>query len=99
MIVSQCEIYILNNSLAKRDCQAKIHFCCYNLIMKAFAERLRELRLSRDLSQQELGEKLTVNRKSISHWERNTYEPDYETLVKIAQYFEVSTDYLLGLSD
>ena len=68
--------------------------------MKIFAERLRNLRLEKKVKQKELRQILGLkSRSAITNYEKNNREPDYETLVKIAEYFDVSTDFLLGVSD
>ncbi len=61
-----------------------------------FGETLRTLRLSEQLSQESLGKKLGVCNQTVSFWEIGKREPDLDMLVKIAEYFQVSTDYLLG---
>lgn len=61
-----------------------------------FGERLKHLRENKNLFQKELGDILHVTSQTISGWEINRTTPDYETLVKIANYFNVSVDYLLG---
>lgn len=60
---------------------------------------LKELRIELKLSQRELGERLGVCNQTISFWESGQREPDLDALVKISKFFEVSTDYLLGVSD
>lgn len=67
--------------------------------MKVFSKKLKELRLEKELSQRELAEILKTNNSSVCDWERERSQPDLETLVDIAKYFNVSTDYLLGLTD
>lgn len=67
--------------------------------MVKFAIRLKELRKEKNLKQSELAAFLSVDQRSISNWENEIYQPDYEMLVKIAKFFEVSADYLLGLED
>ncbi|MDE6550338.1 MAG: helix-turn-helix domain-containing protein [Clostridia bacterium] len=67
--------------------------------MIKFAQRLKELRKERNLKQSELGKILSVDQRSISCWENGSREPDYETLAKIALYFQESADYLLGIED
>ncbi|MBA4536394.1 helix-turn-helix transcriptional regulator [Bacillus aquiflavi] len=62
-------------------------------------ERLKELRLERKLTQEQLGKGINVTKVSISGYENGNRTPDTETLQKIADYFNVSTDYLLGRSD
>ncbi len=66
--------------------------------MKIFSERLRELRLSAGLSQQEVSEKLGIRQQSYARYENGKGEPNLETLTEIATIFDVSADYLLGLS-
>ena len=67
--------------------------------MVKFKERLKELRLEKELSQEELARALKINQRSISNWETGARQPDFETLILIAEYFSVTTDYLLGISD
>ena len=65
--------------------------------MILFTERLKELRCEKGLSQTELAKALNVSQRSISSWETGFRQPDYETLILIAKYFDVTTDYLLGI--
>ena len=67
--------------------------------MNKFSEKLKELRKDKDLSQKKLAKDLNVDQRSISNWEKGVREPDFNTLVQIAKYFDVKTDYLLGLED
>ena len=60
-------------------------------------EQIRELRNIRGISQIQLANKLGVTKQSVSNWENDNILPSIEMLVKIAYFFEVSTDYLLGL--
>jgi len=62
-------------------------------------ERIRLLRISRNLSQVELAKKLNVSKQSVSNWENDNILPSIEMLIKISQIFSVSTDYLLGIDD
>lgn len=61
-----------------------------------FGDKLKKLREANNLSQQQLAEKLGMSPSGIGMWEQNRRQPDNETLKKIAQLFDVSTDYLLG---
>ena len=61
-----------------------------------FGDKLKKLRETHGLSQQQLAEKLGMSPSGIEMWEQNRRQPDNETLKKIAQLFDVSTDYLLG---
>lgn len=63
-----------------------------------FGERLKRLRKEHDLKQEDLGKLLNVTPNSISNWENGVSEPNYETVIKIAEYFNTSTDYLLGFN-
>lgn len=62
-------------------------------------ERIRQLRLERNLSQVDLAKKLNVTKQSVSNWENDNIQPSIEMLVKLAEAFSVSTDYLLGLDN
>ena len=61
--------------------------------------RLKELRKKRKISQLKLALDLNMSQNSISRYETGEREADYETLIKVADYFDVSLDYLLGRSD
>lgn len=61
--------------------------------------RLRELRKQRGIKQLELCKALGIAQSTLSGYETNQYEPDNKTLEKIADYFGVSVDYLLGRTD
>lgn len=63
-----------------------------------FGERLTKLREDKKLTTQKLADDLSLSRVSITHYEKGQRKPDIETLTKIARYFGVSSDYLLGLS-
>ncbi len=67
--------------------------------MKSFGERLKELRLEKGLSQKALAEKLGYNQSMICFWERGVNEPTESAIRKAALFFEVSADFLIGLSD
>ena len=57
--------------------------------------RLRELRKQRNITQLKLAMDLGTNQNNISRYESGEHEADYDTLIKIADYFNVSIDYLL----
>lgn len=59
-------------------------------------ERLKSLRKEQKMTQQELGSIIHVSKVSISGYENGNRSPDITTLLLIADYFEVTTDYLLG---
>lgn len=60
-----------------------------------FGKKLKELRMEKGLSQQKLGEILGFCNQTISFWESGSREPDLDTLVNIAHYFEVEFEDLL----
>ena len=61
-----------------------------------FAKRIKFLRQSKELNQVQLAERLGVKKQSISNWENDNIMPSIDMLVRIADFFHVSTDYLLG---
>ena len=64
-----------------------------------FAKRIKELRLSKDMTMEELGNKLGKTKSTISTWEKGSRSPKMGELEDIASFFNVSINYLLGLSD
>ena len=61
----------------------------------AFGKKLKELRLEKNLSQRELGKIFNVCNQTISFWEIGSREPDLDTLILIAKYFEINVEELL----
>ena len=61
--------------------------------------RLKQLRKTKGISQLKLALDLSMNQNSISRYESGTREADYATLIKLADYFNVSIDYLLERTD
>lgn len=59
---------------------------------------LRALREDKDFTQKELAQILNTTQRTLSNWENGRNQPPYEILIKYAKIFEVSTDYILGLS-
>lgn len=64
-----------------------------------FGSRLKDLRNERKLTQDDLGKLLNVSGKTIGTWERDSRQPNIESINKLATIFGVTTDYLLGNSD
>ena len=64
-----------------------------------FGERLRDLRQKAGLQQNELGEKIGLSSNGVGMMERGHRGTTIEKLVLLAEYFHVSTDYLLGITD
>lgn len=67
--------------------------------MSIFATRLRELRQEKELSMKQLSIQIKATDGAISNWENDINEPKISYLVKLAVFFDVSADYLLGLED
>lgn len=61
--------------------------------------RLKKLRQERGLSQLELAKQLQISNVTLSRYETNKRSPDYETLYALADFFDVTTDFLLGRSN
>ncbi len=62
-------------------------------------ERLKELRTEKGMTQKELAEALGINSVTYLHYEKSQREPPLSLLVEMAEYFDVTTDYLLGKTD
>lgn len=67
--------------------------------MSKFSERLRQLRTARALSQMDFSKQIGISKSSVNMYERGEREPGLETLERIADYFNVDMDYLLGKTD
>lgn len=67
--------------------------------MSTLGDRIRKLRKSKNLTQEELAAHIHINRATLANWEINRAAPDIETLQLLAEFFKVSTDYLLCLTD
>lgn len=67
--------------------------------MTPFTNRLVQLRKIRGLTQQQIADKIGINRGSYSNWEKGKREPNLENIIKIAKILNTTTDYLLGLTD
>ena len=67
--------------------------------MATTADRIKQLRKKKGISQSELAELIGVKTNTVSTWERGTRKPDFEALNLLSNYFEVSFEYILGSSD
>lgn len=67
--------------------------------MTEFGARLKELRNDKKVSQQQLGLEIRCSQSVISDWENGNAEPTASAIVAVAEYFGVSTDYLLGMKE
>ncbi len=64
-----------------------------------YGERLKELRIEHGLTQKQLADSLCLTQKSISKYERETLDLSTDLIIRICRFFDVSADYLLGLTD
>ena len=67
--------------------------------MEIFADRLKDLRTDKGLSLKQLAKQLNVSDVAIGRWEKQQRIPNIIELKKIAEFFNVSADYLLGLQE
>ena len=67
--------------------------------MENFANRLKELRTENKLTQRDLAKAVGLSQNAINMWENNNRVPNANAVIALAKYFNVSTDYLLGLED
>ncbi|HEM9366171.1 TPA: transcriptional regulator [Streptococcus agalactiae] len=67
--------------------------------MKSFSKRLKELRLEKNQTQQEVADKIGINRGSYSNWEKGKREPSFSKLIELSKLLNTTPNYLLGVSD
>lgn len=67
--------------------------------MELFAQRLKELRVEKELSQAALAQAVNLSQSAIKQWENQTRIPNAKAVVVLAKFFGVTTDYLLGVDD
>lgn len=64
-----------------------------------FSDRLKELRLSKNLSQMQLSVRTNISQSAIAKWELGKTEPTASAIITLAKFFNETADYLLGLED
>lgn len=67
--------------------------------MKTYSNRIRELRLTKSLNQEQLAEKIGLTKQAISQYERGDRKPSLDVIEALCDFFNVSADYLLGKDD
>ena len=67
--------------------------------MKIFSERLKELRIEKNLNQSELARKTGLSQSSIARWEADDRDPTIHGVIVLAKFFGVSIDFLVGLEE
>ena len=75
-----------NVDISKED--TMLHSC--------FPERLKSLRQEKNIKQSDLAEHLKVTKSAVSGWEVGRNQPNFDILIELSIYFEVSVDYLIG---
>lgn len=64
-----------------------------------YNDRIKELREEKELTQTELAKAVNITQRNISFYETGTNQPDIKTIIALAKFFNVTTDYLLGVSN
>ena len=64
-----------------------------------YGARLKDLRLSKGVSQKDVAFAIDVDVSSISYWERDIYEPKASYIVRLSRYYKVTSDFILGLEN
>lgn len=64
-----------------------------------YSERIKELRISKNLSQMQLSIKTGLSQSAIAKWELGKTEPTANAIITLAKFFNETTDYILGLED
>lgn len=67
--------------------------------MSGFSEQLKELRDEKGISQSKLAKEIGVTQKAIDFWEKAINEPKASYIIELCKFFEVSSDFLLGLDN
>jgi len=68
-------------------------------MVSRFSERLKELRLEKEISQHQLAKQTGISQKGISHWENEERIPNANAIITLAKFFGVTADYLLGITN
>lgn len=71
----------------------------HNIIMNKFSERLKELRVAKNLSRKQIAELIGVHDRSVAYWETGQRQCDFDMLIKLAELLDTSVDYLIGATD
>lgn len=90
-------LYIVSDILSTLFLKKFIFFTKKGSLM--FSERLKELRKNMGYTQKEIAEQIGTSQPSYQNWEKGSRKPSRETIQKLADFFNVSTDYLLGQTD
>ena len=69
------------------------------MLYNVFMERLKEIREEKGFSQEQVAKVIGIRQQTISQYEKGITEPDIQTLKKLCDFFDVTSDYLLGFKD
>lgn len=68
------------------------------MVIHLFGDKLRELRKENNMTQKDIANMFNIKEATVSAWEVGKAQPSIDTIIVLAQYFNVSTDYLLGFN-
>lgn len=71
---------------------------CHNFYME-WNDKLKQARIEQGMSQREAAEKLNISRTGLANYEQGTREPSFDVLRRICSLYDISADYLLGLTE
>ncbi len=77
----------------------KFLYLCNNVVMEEFIKRLKKLRAEKGLTQVQLSKATGISTTALSYWENGIRIPNALAIITLAKFFDVTTDYLLGVSD
>ena len=80
-----------------RPCQAKLSIL--DIIISMYGQRIRECRQEKGYTQEEAAARLNITRSTFAKYEREELQPNIDMIILICKLFEVSADYLLGITD
>lgn len=76
-----------------------MYLCIYGMMHLNYRTRLRDIREDRDLTQSEVGKVLNKSQQGYNHIEAGRAELKIDDLVKLCRYYNLSSDYIIGLTD
>ena len=97
MFFSDSHFFIIISSLIRLVKYFKT-YSMYNIDME-FKDRLKDLRISHNLSQMQLAMQTNLSQSAIAKWELGRTEPTASAIITLAKFFNETTDYLLGLEE
>lgn len=80
-------------------CQVFLNILLYNFFMVKINERLKQERIAKGYTQKQIADGIGVTYNAISQYESGAREPSIDLLIKLCKFLDVTSDYLIGLSD